>query len=132
MCQPCTFLWQNSLQNRISFNSDSICKPRRFKLQSSCNRIQNDAQSDSKLWTRKLQSSFDLDFFHYTLQNIFELTFFLYIYTLFNNLRLTTLIKEVYSIYFLKTMCEQFKFRYLYQNIFNSALYIFSTSTYKL
>ncbi len=42
------------------FNSDSICKPWRFKLQLKCNRIQNNAQS--KLWTRKLQSSFDLDY----------------------------------------------------------------------
>ncbi len=56
--QLCTFLAE--FPSKPDF--DSICKPRRFKLQLKCNRIQNDAQSDSKLRTRKLQSSFDLDY----------------------------------------------------------------------
>jgi hypothetical protein len=43
-------------------SSDSTCKPRRFKLQSTCNQFQNYAQLDSKLQSRKLQCSFDLDY----------------------------------------------------------------------
>ncbi len=50
---------------------DSNCNRHAIGFKTTCNRIQNGVQSDSKLRTRKLQSSFDLDLFHYTLQYIF-------------------------------------------------------------
>jgi hypothetical protein len=55
---------------RIQFESrgDSNCNRHAIGFKTTCNRIQSDVQSDSKLRTRKLQSSFDLDLFHYTLQ----------------------------------------------------------------
>ncbi len=59
------FLW-------FGFNlkaaEESNCNRRAIGFKTTCHRIQNDVQSDSNLQTRKFQSSFDLDLFHYTLQ----------------------------------------------------------------
>jgi hypothetical protein len=126
---------------RIQFESRG-----RFKLQSACNRIQNNVKSDSKRRAIGFKTADQkiAKFFRRRLVPLHSSTdiwtdlFSLYIYflTLFrsstsdlsriNQLKINYTDQEsLQHLFLLKTMCEQFKFRYIYIRINSEVLYIF-------